>query len=836
MKKTFNIKLHVSQTGMKPEIMKIILKPLLSTLFFCLILNCSAQHKSRIDFNNAWKFKLDSLYQYNDTNIDDTKWRILNLPHDWSIEGDFSANNPATAGGGALPGGIGWYRKTFHIPISNKNKMTFIDFDGIYRNSEVWVNKHFLGMRPNGYISFQYDITPYVNYGDQSNVIVVKVDNSKQPNSRWYSGSGIYRNVWITYVDKVHVDHWGTFISTPIVSTKFATINISTFLRNNNPYKKPITLVTTIYDANGIKSGKISVNKILTENSKANNLGDTIKQSININQPKLWSVDNPRLYKAVSEIVIDGKLTDAYETIFGIRSFNFDVNKGFSLNGKHLKILGVCDHHDMGALGSAINYRALERQLEILKGMGCNGIRTSHNPPAPELLDLCDKMGFIVMDEAFDMWARPKTKYAYHLYWKEWHQKDLESQILRDRNHPSVFMWSIGNEIPEQGGNPTKGDTTGRIIARELVNIVRALDTSRPILTANNQTGIGNNIIQSGVFDLIGYNYNHRDWSTFNERWPGKKIIVTESTSALETRGQYDLIPFDTVRRWPKRWDKSFQNPNGGYTVSAYDNVSTPWGSTHEESVKALLKNDFVSGMFIWTGFDYLGEPTPYTWPARSSYFGIIDLAGFPKDVYYMYQSIFTEKPTLHIYPSWNWTTGDTIDVISYYNNADEVELFLNGKSLGMKSKTGDDLHVKWRIPFESGTLMAISRKNGKPVLIRKVITAGKPAKILLKADRNIIQANGKDMSFIEVKIVDKNGVLVPNANNSIHFEIRGNGFLSGVDSGDPVSHESFKGNMHTALNGRALAIVQSQFEKGIIKIKAYSNELDSSTINIQVK
>jgi beta-galactosidase len=813
---------------------KIILQSVLFFMFF----SAGAQVNTRIksDFNKDWKFKLDSTKAYSETSINDANWRTLNLPHDWSIEGEFDKDNPATPSGGALPGGIGWYRKTFTIPAINKNKIILIDFDGVYMNSEVWINGHSLGVRPNGYISFQYDLTPYLKYGNEKNSIAVKVDNSKQPNSRWYSGSGIYRNVWLTTVNKVHVDKWGTFITTSNVSAKSAGVKIVTEIKNQNSSNQAVNLKTIIYDALGKPIATSSVKSTAPESTIANNKSTSLNQSFTISQPRLWSIDNPYLYKAVSQIIVDGKVTDSYETKFGIRYFNFDADKGFFLNGNPLKIVGVCDHHDLGALGSAINTRAIERQLQLLKGMGINGIRTSHNPPAPELLDLCDKMGFIVMDEAFDMWAKPKNPYDYHLYWKEWHQRDLEDQILRDRNHPSVFIWSIGNEIPEQGGNPAKGDTSGRVIARELVSIVKSLDTTRPIVTANNNPGKGNNIIESGAFDLIGYNYHHNDWAAFRKRWPDKKMIVTESTSALETRGYYDLVSIDSIRRWPERWDKPFTNPNGGYTVSAYDNVSTPWGSTHEESVKSLLKSDHVSGMYIWTGFDYLGEPTPYSWPARSSYFGIIDLAGFPKDVYYMYQSVFTNKPVLHIYPHWNWKQGDTVDVIGYYNNADDVELFLNGKSLGARNKTGDDLHVKWRVPFEAGTLKAVSRKNGKIVLTKEIKTAGKPAKIILKADRNVIQADGNDLSFVTATIVDKNGITVPDANNLVQFKISGQGFIAGVDSGDPTSHESFKGDKHTALNGLALAIIQSNEKKGKITLTATADGLVSSTIMIEAK
>ncbi len=783
--------------------------------------------RTRLNFNNDWKFTLDTAQQYNDPSISDAAWRTLNLPHDWSIEGTFNKNNPAGFNGGALPGGIGWYRKTFTLPATDKGKTIYIDFDGVYRNSEIWINGHSLGIRPNGYISFRYDLTPFLKYGSQ-NIIAVKVDNLKQPNSRWYSGSGIYRNVWLVKTNTVHVDHWGTFVTTPKVSNSEATVNISVKIVNDGNAKQ-LTLATILYNAAGKAVAQASAPISPDENKE-------IKQTFNITQPQLWSVDNPVLYKAVSQVKSGTQLLDSYETPFGIRYFNFDADKGFSLNGKPMKILGVCDHHDLGALGAAINTRALERQLEILKAMGCNGIRTSHNPPAPELLDLCDKMGFIVMDEAFDMWAKQKTRYDYHLYWKEWHQRDLEDQLMRDRNHPSVFIWSVGNEIGEQYKDNKNNDTSGRVIARELVSIVKALDTSRPIVTANNDPGTGNNLIQSGAFELIGYNYHHQEWASFQQRWPGKKMIVTESTSALETRGQYDPLPVDSIRRWPKRWDVPFTNPAGGYTVSAYDNVSAPWGSTHEESIKALLKNNLVSGMYIWTGFDYLGEPTPYEWPARSSYFGIIDLAGFPKDVYYLYQSIFTNKLVLHVLPHWNWKQGDTVDVVAYYNNADDVELFVNNKSVGVRKKSGDELHVKWRVPYDAGTLKAVSRKGGNIVLTKEIKTAGAPARIILKADRNLIKADGNDLSFITATIVDKDGITVPTANNLIQFNSSGEGFIAGVDSGDPISHESFKGNSHTALNGLALAILQSNGKKGIIRLTASAEGLQSSNITITTK
>ncbi|MGZ8545713.1 MAG: glycoside hydrolase family 2 TIM barrel-domain containing protein, partial [Flavisolibacter sp.] len=613
---------------------------------FLIAATIQAQHKSRVSFTNDWRFKLDSVQSYQNSSQADESWTALDLPHDWSIEGNFSREHAAGTGGGALPGGMGWYLKTFTVPAHQKHKRLYIEFDGVYRNSEVYLNGKLLGKRPNGYISFHYELTPHLKYGSEKNIIAVKVDNSKQPNSRWYSGSGIYRNVWLTMLDPVHIDLWGTFITTPVVNAKTATVNTRYTIVNNKGGTKKVRFTQRIISLDG---GKDTM--VLQQDLVLNDPQYEGNATVQITNPRLWSVEKPQLYKSITTISEGEYILDEYETFFGIRSFRFDGNKGFFLNGQPIKILGVCNHHDLGALGAAINTRAIERQLELLKAMGCNGIRTSHNPPAPELLDLADKMGFIVMDESYDMWAKSKSPFDYSLDWDQWHKKDLEDFIRRDRNHPSVFMWSVGNEIYEQWGD----DSIGRVMARNLVSIVQSLDTTRPVTTANNFVTQWNHLINSNAFELIGYNYHHKQWADFKKDHPGKKLIITESTSALQTRGHYDKYPVDSIRRWPEAWDKPFTGGNADLTVSAYDHVSTPWGSTHEESVKILLKHDFISGMYIWTGFDYLGEPTPYPWPARSSYFGIIDLAGFPKDVYYMYQSVFTQKPVLHLVPHWNW-------------------------------------------------------------------------------------------------------------------------------------------------------------------------------------
>lgn len=822
---------------------------IISTILF----SCTTQDKVRdnTDFTENWKFCLgDDSLAYN-IQYDDSKWRTLNLPHDWSIEADFSANNPSTPGGGALPGGIGWYRKEFTIDKSNENKSFYIDFDGIYWNSKVWINGHLLGERPNGYISFRYDLTPYIKSGEK-NVIAVRVDNSQQPNSRWYSGSGIYRNVWLLTVNPVHVDHWGTYVTTPLVSEEKAEIKIVTNIRNTETTSQNADIYSILVDAKGRELTQTNRKIAITAQSN----GET-EQSINIDNPILWSVENPYLYKIITQIKQNGKIVDEYETPVGIRYFSFDAEKGFFLNGKSVKIKGVCNHHDLGCLGAAVNTRAIERQLEILKEMGCNGIRTAHNPPAPELLDLCDKMGFIVMDETFDMWRKKKSPYDYSQYFPEWHERDLTDLILRDRNHPSIFMWCIGNEVLEQWSH-INADTLdlqqanmmlnfantldkknvnpkelhiNSLLTVKLADIVRRLDPTRPITTGNNETEPSNHVLRSGAMDIIGFNYHEYNWIDFHEKFPNQKLIITESTSALMSRGYYQM-PSDSMNIWPERWDKPFDRPI--HHCSSYDNCHVPWGTTHEDTWRLVKKYDHISGVYLWTGFDYLGEPTPFWWPSRSSYFGIIDLAGFRKDIYYMYQSEWTDKNVLHIFPHWNWQEGQVVDVWAYYNNADEVELFLNGKSLGKKSKIEDQFHVFWRVPYKKGVLKAISYKNGREVMTKEVKTTGEAVNIRLTADGQTIKADGKDLSFVTVEILDTEGNAIPIADNLIDFSIEGNGIIAGTDNGDPTDSNSLKKPSRKLFSGKALVVVQSGKEGGNIILKAKSSGFKDVSIEIK--
>lgn len=795
---------------------------LLFFLSFLISCNLAENVRLRIDFDNDWQFHPgdDSLASRPDFN--DSHWRTLNLPHDWSIEGQFSKENPSTTAEGALPTGIGWYRKTFTVSESFKGKQVYIDFDGVFQNSEVWINGQLLGERPNGYISFRYELTPLLKYGQEKNVIAVRVDNSEQPNSRWYTGSGIYRNVWLVSTNSIHVAHWGTYVTTPEVNTQQAIVNLAVSLSGAQNNDGNIHVSTKLLD----KDNQV----VDQQKSDLMKNEATVLQSFKLNDPKLWSVDQPYLYKAVTQVFDGNKLVDQYETPFGVRYFRFDAEKGFFLNGDHLEIRGVCLHSNWGALGAVVNTAAIKRQLKIMKEMGCNAIRISHNPPSPEMLDLCDKMGFIVMDEAFDVWAKKKMKYDYHVDWEKWHDRDLKDQILRDRNHPSIMIWSIGNEIREQF------DSTGITITKELANLVHKLDPTRPVTSALTENNPEKNFIyQSGALDVLGFNYKYQDYSELPKRFPGAKMIATETASAYGTRGVY-VMPSDSVRYWPVAYNKPLVGANDDYTASAYDNTVAYWGATQETSWNAVKKHPFLAGLFVWSGFDYIGEPSPYPWSARSSYFGIVDLAGFSKDVYYMYQSEWTDKPVLHVFPHWNWKPGQIVDVWAYYSQADEVELFLNGKSLGTKKKEGDTLHVMWRVKYEPGTLKAVSRKDGKTVLEQEIKTAGQPAKIELLPDRTTIQADGKDLSFVTVRILDKDGNLVPNADNLVKFKVSGPGDIVGVDNGYQASLEPFKADYRKAFNGMCLAIIQAKNQPGNIQLEATAEGLEMTQIQIHTK
>lgn len=818
-------------------------------LFLGACSSLSSESRERLSFNDGWLFSLadDSLAARPE--FVDSGWRKLNLPHDWAIEGDFSQDNPSGTGGGALPGGVGWYRKTFVAENKDKGKHFRIEFDGVYMNSEVFINGTCLGKRPYGYISFSYDLTPYLKWGEK-NVIAVRVDNAEQPNSRWYSGCGIYRNVWLLKTGDVCVAEWGTYVTTAKVDGQGASLNLVTTLENTGKENADVTVRSVLKDAEGKEVAQVeSPANVVAEKSAE------IAQKLQVTSPQLWDVEYPYLYSLVTEVMKGGQCVDRYVTPVGIRTFSFDAAKGFVLNGKPTKINGVCMHHDLGCLGAAVNVRAMERQLQMLKEMGCNGIRCSHNPPAPEWLDLCDRMGFIVMDEAFDMWRKKKTAYDYSLYFNEWHERDLHDFILRDRNHPSVFMWSIGNEVLEQWSD-AQADTlsleeanlilnfghsadmlakegevsVNSLLTKKLADFVKALDPTRPVTAGCNEPNPANHLFRSGALDIIGYNYHNVNIPDVPRNFPGKPFIITESNSALMTRGYYRM-PSDEMFIWPERWDKPFYDAT--FACSSYDNCHAPWGNTHEENLLLTKKNDFISGQYVWTGFDYIGEPTPYGWPARSSYFGIIDLAGFPKDVYYLYQSEWSNKQVLHLFPHWNWTAGQDVDMWCYYNQADEVELFVNGKSQGVKAKDENHLHVVWRVKYEPGSVKVVARKDGKVVGEEEIRTAGEPKKIRLTPDRNTLNADGKDLSFVTVEIVDAEGNLCPLADNLVHFEVEGNLFIAGVDNGSQTSMERFKDNKRKAFNGKCLVVLQNDGKTGAARLKAVAEGLEDAVVEI---
>ena len=819
--------------------------------------------REKADFNDGWRFQLGDVPEAASPEFDDSGWRVLDLPHDWAVEGDFSIDNPSGTGGGALPGGIGWYRKTFVPSSADSDKLWRIDFDGVYMNAEVFVNGESLGVRPYGYISFGYDITPLLKW-DEPNVIAVRVDNAEQPNSRWYSGCGIYRNVWMTKTGSVRVAPNGVYAISRLRylpeegKDGLGKLDAGFFFVQTNVLTEGdagqiVVVRQTVLDADGRVAG-------MKEDSCTIGETEDMEQMVEVSRPHLWDIDDPYLYTLVTEIEdADGTILDRVETRTGLRHFLFSPYEGFSLNGRPMKINGVCLHHDFGCLGAAFNINAARRQLEILKDMGCNAIRTSHNPPAPQLLDLCDELGFIVQDEAFDMWRKKKTAHDYSRYFNEWHERDLTDFIVRDRNHPSIMMWSIGNEVLEQwshadadtlslaeanlilnfGHSPDMLSAEGEemsvnsLLTKKLADMVRELDPTRPITAGCNEPAPGNHLFRSGALDMIGFNYHNGNVADVPKNFPGMPFIITESNSALMTRGYYRM-PSDQMFIWPERWDIPFHDDS--FSCSSYENCHVPWGSTHEETLKLIRDNDFVSGQFIWTGFDYIGEPTPYGWPARSSYFGIVDLAGFPKDVYYLYQSEWTEKDVLHLFPHWNWEEGQEVDMWCYYNNADEVELFVNGQSQGVRSKTEDVLHASWRVVYRPGAVEVVARKDGKEVDRREIRTAGEPAKIVLKTDVYGESAQDDALAFVSVEIHDAEGNLCPWADNLVEFELDGeSAFIAGVDNGSPVSMERFKDSKRKAFYGKCLVVLQAD-KPGKTVLKAVSEGLEPASVTFRTR
>lgn len=821
-------------------------------LLLCLVacLPMSGHAMERQLWDAQWRFALADSPEMAQLSYDDSAWRVLNLPHDWAIEGNFYVKNPSGAVGGALPGGVGWYRKRLMLTDNNEHSRYVLHFDGAFMNTSVYVNGKLVGIRPYGFIGFGFDITPFLNKKGE-NVVAVRIDNAQQPNCRWYTGCGIYRHVYLLRSDEVRLAQWGVQVL-PILKGRGANITLNSTIESFATQARKLSLKQMVYDAEGRCVAQSTTPCVAHEGK------NTVSQKIKMTNAKLWWPHAPYIYKVVSQLIDGKKVLDRDTTTMGLRNIAFDAKKGFAINGRNTKLNGVCLHGDLGCLGSAINEDALYRQLRMMKDMGANAIRCSHNPPAPELLHMCDTMGLMVMDEAFDQWRTGKTQFDYALFFDKWAEKDITDMVLRDRNHPSIILWSIGNEVLEQWNTDknqgvdlddvnillnnardpsrladNKELSDNSKITRWLADIVRRNDPSRLITAGCNETSPNNHLFKSGAIDVIGFNYHSKQVAKVPENFPGKPFLLSESVSALQTRGFY-AMPSDSIRRLPGK-HRPFIDTS--FLCSAYDNSCTSWSATHEATWDVVKHTPFCSGQFIWTGFDYIGEPTPFNFPARSSYFGIVDLAGFPKDAYYLYQSEWTNKTVLHLFPHWNWMPGQTIDLWCYYNNADEVELFVNGQSRGVKRKANEhEYHVMWRERFEPGTVRVVSRKAGRQVAERTVNTAAQPHHLRLTPNRKTLLANGRSLVFITVEVVDKDGNLCPWAENEVFFSLNGHASIAGVDNGSPFSLERFKDNRRKAFFGKCLVVVQAGNDEGEVNIKAKSIGLEDAELKLEIK
>lgn len=787
---------------------------------------------------------------YVESDFDDRDWRALDLPHDWGIEGSFNQEFPGETA--KLPyWGVGWYRKRFEVPAADEGCRFYLDVDGAMSYANVWINGQYAGGWPYGYSSWRVDLTPHIRWGGQ-NVLAFRLDNPPD-SSRWYPGGGIYRNVWLVKTAPVHVAQWGVQITTPQVSPDSATVEINVTVDNDSEADASAIIAATIYEvgSDGKTASDVAATSAPVTLPVAKGSYASDQLTVHIPRPKLWSPDNPNLYLAVVTVEQDNRIVDRYETTFGIRTIKFTPEDGFVLNGQPLEIRGVCLHHDLGALGAAFNFRARERQLELLKELGCNAIRPSHNPPEPELLELCDRMGFLVMCEAFDAWRMEKRPNDYHVLFDDWHEQDLRAMIRRDRNHPSVILWSLGNEIYEQreGKNWT--------LAKHLADIAHDEDPTRPVNMALHVVDASTNGFQNAV-DVFGYNYTPFGYAQFRKDNPTIPLVGSETSSCTSTRGEY-FFPVNMEDKRTGRVD---------FQVTSYDYSAPKWAMAPDIEFKGQDENPFVAGEFVWTGIDYLGEPTPFdkdademleftdeelrakaeeqlethgkiSVPSRSSYFGIFDLAGFPKDRFFIYQARW--RPTLpmaHILPHWNWPEREgQVTPVHVYTSGDEAELFLNGRSLGRKKKEPFEYRLKWGdVVYEPGELKVVAYRDGQEWATDVRKTTGPPARLTLSVDRDTIRADGDDLAFVSAAVVDEEGSPVPRSHNPIRFTIDGPGRIVATDNGDPTSHVPFQNAERAAFNGLCLAIVQAELdESGTITLRAESDGLEGSEVTIDV-
>ena len=761
---------------------------------------------------------------YTQSGYDDSTWRGLNLPHDWAIEGPF--NGAARGETGKLPWeGVGWYRKHFTVPASDKDRRLLLEVDGAMSYANVWLNGQYVGGWPYGYSSWELDLTPYIKVGAE-NILAIRLDNPPA-SSRWYPGAGIYRNVWLVKTGPVHVAHWGTYVTTPEIRASDATANIRVTVDNGTDTSDTVSVKNEIYELGKDDTKRASIASTTTDGVQvAPNGSQTVETRVTIKNPQLWSLKTPNRYVVVTTLEQNGQVLDRYETPFGIRTIKFDANRGFFLNGEHVRLNGVCDHADLGALGTAINVRALQRQIEILQEMGCNAIRTSHNPPAPELLDLCDRMGMLVMDESFDCWQKGKRPNDYHRLFNDWHEKDWRAELRRDRNHPSIILWSIGNEVPDQG------TPAGPRLAAELTRMAHEEDPTRPTTAACDHPSSGFDGFQTNL-DVFGYNYKPFLYAKVHAANPGLPIFGSETASCISSRGEY-FYPVSTNK----------DDGKSGFQMSSFDLSAPPWATIPDTEFTGQDENPFVAGEFVWTGFDYLGEPTPYDAPndpSRSSYFGIVDLAGLKKDRFYLYQARWRpELPMAHLVPQcWNWPdrVGQTTPVY-VYTSGDAAELFLNGKSLGLKKKDAYQYRLCWNdVKYEPGKLKVVAYQNDKRWATDEIQTTGPAAKLALQADRTRIRADGEDLSFVTLAIQDKHGLVMPRADNAIHFEITGPGEIVATDNGNATDLVSFPSHDRKAFNGYCLAIIRAKpGQTGTIKLAASAQNLKTAKVSIKAE
>ena len=762
-------------------------------IFHSVALQAQDNSRSIINFDSNWHFLKDDAKGAEVPVFDDSKWRKLDVPHDWSIEGPYDQTNPTGRGGGYLPAGIGWYRKSFTLNETDAKRKISIEFDGVMANSDMWINGYHLGKRPNGYISFSYELTGHLKFGKSGkNVLAVRADNSLQPASRYYTGAGIYRHVRLVATNPIHIAPWGVYVRSTQVSDKKATLNLQIQVSNESAAAGAITVSTTITDP----SGKV-VKTVETNQSIQSGKTGTVNQSLEVLSPQLWDTNNPNLYRATTQIKSGKATIDEQSTTFGIRDSKFEAATGYWLNGKNIKIKGVCLHHDGGALGSAVPLGVWEHRFKLLKEVGVNAIRTAHNPVAPEFLDLCDRMGFLVMDESFDTWtvAKPGGEKGYNLYFNDWWKQDTRDLVVRDRNHPSIILYSVGNEIRDN-----LNDSSGFKRYKDQQDLVHQFDSERPVTMALFRPG-SSKVYSNGfaeIMDIVGQNYREKELVELHQAKPQLKVIGTE---------------------------------NG-----------------HELSEWLILRdNPYMAGQFLWTGFDYLGEAK---WPEISYNQGLFDRVGNWKQLSYQRQGWWSDKPVVHIMRkednagvgNWvaNWTPLDfgTYDAASIhvYSNCDEVELFLNGKSLGVQQKSVRDAARSWDITFEKGSLKAVAKNKGQVVATDELITAGEPEKIILTVDHSALSKNPDEVSFVTAQVVDANGIVCPNVEKIIKFTISTTGEIIALDNGNIISHENYQGSERQAYNGRCTAVVRALAAKGQITVTASSAELKAGSVSIEIK